>query len=999
MRFLRGALAVMIGAPAMAVGQATHCSGPVGSSGLRCAAFPTEFGHYHVDVWRAQDSVRLAFTSNLVETRDGYLWLSSQSGLTRFDGVRFTVFNGRTLPPLRGHPDLEIYPLLEDADGALWIGTDDGLFTLTGGQLEPAASVTSVTDQVNAAAQDARGTIWAVTRTGRMLRISRGGAAVEVRGGSNAYAGSGVTVDAADDVWFVVPARGAYRVHHDSVSVVPFPAEAHVDDVRHVVATADTSIWLGMPNAIVLWRHGRFRRITFPSRHALDAVSCLAVGPDGALWIGTQGAGLYRYDGHGFTSFTRRDGLSDDRIADILVDRSGNVWVATRDGLNRLRPVPFDVITEATGLPAELPGGMVRDGTGGIWLAPPTGGLFRGRVSGGHVVFTQVEPVSHGDRINVLAAGRDGSVWAGRLGGSITQFGATGERAREERVGGAVPVTAVLEDSDGTLWAGTVNGLIRFQKGQRRVFTTRDGLPDNVVQRLYKDTGGTLWVATQKELARKSSDGDEHFVAPPMPAGAGSRALVFFEKPRGTLWVGTAQGVARVTGGPPVLVSTARGLPDDWVGAVEDDGTGHLWLGQLEGLTRVDETDLAAVADGRKPALTTVASFEALDGLPGGDPSGWCHPWSFRDAQGLLWFAMGHGLVRVDPGHVERDVHAPLMHLEQLNLDGTLWPPPVDSSVTIGPGVRRLEIRYTGVDLANGPGVRFRYRLDGFDTGWTDVGAQRRAVYTRLAPGRYRFRVIGRAAGGEWSPTEAAMDIVVGPPFYLRVSFLATVLAIVLAFLWSAHRTVLLTRSAAIRDERSRLAREIHDSLLQGFGAIALQLHAASARLSLQPSEQSVLDRILGLVDQTLRHAREIVWDIRTPGAAGADLSAECDDAAARILATTDTRARVTCRGRARRLSRRVQTEALRVIEEALTNIRKHAAATEVGVHLDYRWLRLTVTVTDNGRGFDAGRERTQIGHWGLLGMRERASRIGARFSVESKRQSGTVVTLDVPYG
>ncbi len=954
----------------------------------------TASGHYHLDVWHEQDSLRLAFTSNLVETRDGYLWLSSQSGLTRFDGVRFTVFNGTTLPLLRGHPDLQIYPLLEDGEGRLWIGTDGGMLAYDGTQLRATALDSSFsTDQVNVAAVDGAGTVWAVTRSGRVFRVARGGSPEIRRAVSTSYSGSGITVDAVGDIWIVVGASQVYRVHHDSLSAVAFPGEAGLADVRRVYATADSSIWLGMPNAIVQWRHGHFRRIPLPAGQALDAVSCFAMSPDGALWIGTRGAGLYRYDGRNFTSFTHCDGLSDDRVADILVDRTGNIWVATRDGLNRLRPVPFGVVTASAGLPAAMPGGMVQDASGVVWLAPPTGGLFKGRVTSGRAAFTSVEPVNHADRINALAVGQGGTIWAGRLGGTVTRFG--GARSTE-RLAGLPPVTALLEDADGTLWVGTWNGLVRVADGRRTVLTTQNGLADNAVQRLFRDAHGTLWVATQKGLARAVNDSDR-FVTQPMPPGSAERALVLFESPPGSVWVGTADGIARVTGGPPVFLTASRGLPESWVGAAELDGLGNLWLGQLRGLTRVSVADLEAVAEGRKPALTTAASFEALDGMPGGDPAGWPHPWSFKDAAGKLWFAMGHGLVTVDPTQqVERDVQPPLMHIEEVYLDGTRTP--LAPTVTLAPGIRRVEIRYTGVDLANGPGVRFGYRLDGFDTGWTNAGAQRAAAYTRLAPGHYRFRVIGRAAGGAWSPSEATVSLVVEAPFYRRAWFVVLMTSLAALTLWSVYYVLLATRTAAIRDERSRLAREIHDSLLQGFGAIALQLHVTSARLGLSSSQQPLLDRVLSLIDRTLSHAREVVWDMRLPGVATTDLATECDDAARRIVADTRMSAHVTTHGRPRHLSRAVQTESLRIVEESLTNARKHSAASNVRVELNYGWRRLRVTIADNGCGFELDGDGTGAGHWGLLGMRERASRIGARLSVESAPGSGTRVALDVPY-
>jgi signal transduction histidine kinase/ligand-binding sensor domain-containing protein len=962
---------------------------------VRAQELSTAIGHYHLDVWRKQEAVRLTFASNLVQTSDGYLWLSSQSGLTRFDGVRFTVFDGSNAPALRGLPSLETYPLIGAPNATLWIGSDRGLFTLSGGVARPAVLDSAfATDQPNAAALDSSGAVWVVTRSGRVLHIDRDGAMRKIAGTMQNYTGIGLTVDAAGDVWVSAGERAAYRVHHDSLSRFEFPPSLRLDAVNRVYAAADSSVWFGTETAIVRWHHGEFRSVPLPPRRALGAVSCFAIAPDGALWVGTLGAGLYRYDGERFTSFTTRDGLSDDRIVDILIDRSHNIWVATRDGLNRLRPEPFRVINRQNGVPADLPGAMVEGDSGNVFVGPPTGGVFRGRIDAEGAHFGVVEPVSHADRVNAMSRAWDGTIYTGWLGGSVRRL-RVGASEGTLVVAGLPPVTDVLDDSSGSLWIGSWNGLFRLRNGARTELTTRDGLVDNAVQRIFRDSMGTIWVATQTGIARLSQGG-ERFTAQPTPPGAASRALTVFERPAGSLWIGSAQGLARITGGRPVLLTTAQGLPEDWVGAVEPDDAGHLWLAQLGGLTRVDAADLDAVADGAKASLTSVATFEALDGMPGGDPSGWGHPWSFRKHDGTLWFAVGHGIVVVDPRFVEQRAIPPVIHLEQVALDGAVVP--LARTLTLAPSVRRLEIRYTGVDLSNGPAVRFRYRLDGFDTTWTDAGMQRVASYTRLASGRYHFRVAARGGDGSWSADVATIEVVVEPPLYRRLWFIALVAALILLALWAAHRASLRARSDAIRDERSRLAREIHDSLLQGFGGIALQLHAASARLALPSAQQSMLDRILLLADRTLTQAREVVWDIRLPGLSTVELQADCSDAALRILGDGATVTRVEVHGLRRMLDRTTQAEALRIVEEALTNVRKHAGAAQVVIVLDYGWRRLRISIGDNGRGFDPVGTGSLAGHWGLLGMRERASRIGGRLSLTSKPGVGTTVSVDVRY-
>jgi signal transduction histidine kinase/ligand-binding sensor domain-containing protein len=958
-------------------------------------AIPPVFGRYLLDTWRSQDGVRLAFTSNLVITRDGYLWLSSESGVTRFDGNRFKVFDGSNTPALVGRPRLQTVPLLEDHDGRLWLGSDIGLLAHANGVMQPAQLDTAFTvDQVNAALVDRSGAIWAVTRRGRVVTIPRGGSLIEIPGTMVSFSSSSLTVDPSGAVWIAAGGAATYRVERDSLRQIVLPPDVVAADPTRVHATTDGSVWFGTRTMLVQWQAGVVRRFPLPARGRLSAISSIASSDDGTLWIGTHGVGLYRFDGEQFIPFTTRDGLSDDRVIEIVPDNAGNIWIATRDGLNRFRPIPYDVYTQSSGLPTAMPGGMIGESSGTIWLAPPTGGLYRGRIAGNRADFSQIDAPRAADRVTALASARGGGVWAGRLGGSVTRY--RGAASPDSVVLAEMPpITEVLEDGDGTLWIGTWLGLYRVRAGQLTRFASEHGLPDPFVHRIHRDSNGTLWVATQTGIARAEENAEHRFIPHPMPTGSATRAIVLFEAPRGTLWLGSAEGLARVSGGAPAFISLAQGLPERWVGSGDEDDHGHVWLGQLGGLTRVDLDDLLAVADGRANTLSTFETVQALDGLPGGDPGAWPHPWSFRENSGKLWYALGHGLAVIDPEQLSVDARPIRMHVDEVVVDGEQVE--TGSELVIGPGTRRVEFRYTGVDLTHGPSVRFRYRLDGFDTAWTEAGYSRTAAFTSLAPGAYRFQVAGRAANGEWSPDHAAIAFTVMAPFYQSLWFLAGVVAVALAALWSAHRTILNTRGAAIREERSRMAREIHDSLLQGFGGIALELHAASSRLKLTAAEQPLLDRVLSLIDRTLTQARDVVWDIRQPVLPDADMATTCEEVGERILANSGVTFEVVGSGRATSLAPDAHLESVRILEEALTNVRRHADATRVTISLEYRWREMLLSVQDNGCGFDPA-TMSKSGHWGLLGMRERASRVGGTLVVASRPGSGTTLSLVVPY-
>ena len=948
---------------------------------------------FQLDIWRSQDDVKLAFTSNLVQTGDGYLWLSSQAGLVRFDGARFKVIDADNAPALAGRTRLITIPLAEDRDGGLWIGSGSGLFRHAEGSVGLVATNDAFkADIVNAAAVDAQDRLWAITRSGRVFVVDRQGRQKEIEGTVLSYAGSNMSIDASGDIWIAAGEGAVYRIRDGTLEKVTFPDAHALDTPSRVYATRDGSLWFGTPTAIVRWRDGQLQRFAIPVTTGRGAVSAIAESEDGTLWVGTHGAGLYWFDGQTFRSFARKDGLSDDRVIDILPDRQGNVWVATRDGLNRFRPLRLNTYTARSGLPADMPGGIVQDSTGHLWLAPPTGGLFRGTIAADGPRFVPVDGMDL-DLVMSLAPARSGGVWVGRPGGVVQRLDA-GRLVDGSTLQGLPPVTDLLEADAGVLWIATWHGLFQATNGQVRRFDQREGTQDDYTLRVFRDSAGVVWGAGLGGVTRIVPNAEPVFMPWPMPEQIAVRPIVFFEAPKGAVWVGSDEGLIRVQGGAPAVVTAKHGLPESWVGAVEADAHGRLWLGQLGGITRISVEELDAVADGRLASLADVVRYKVLDGLPGGDPAAWPHPWSFQDAAGRLWFAMGHGIVSVDPAATSPASFAPRVDLDEVTVDGVRQP--VSAAVTLDADARRIEVRYTGVDLSHGPDARFRYRLEGFDADWIDAGTQRIASYTRLAPGAYRFRVAARDLQGKWQPQEAGIDVVVLAPFYLNGWFLLAMVIAAASMLWIYHRTILHARSAAIHDERSRLARDIHDSLLQGFGGIALQLHAVSQRCSSQSSERLGLNRILSLVDRTLTHARQMVWDIRQPHDVG-DLATVILIAAHRIFAEAETTPRVEVDGRIRELAANARSECLKIVEEGLTNILKHADARNVCIRLAYSPHTLVITLRDDGRGFDPVDAASRSGHWGLRGIHERASAIGAGVALVSRPGVGTTIVLTVP--
>jgi ligand-binding sensor domain-containing protein len=493
------------------------------------------FDRYKVDTWRSHEEVKLVFTSNLVQTRDGYLWLSSQSGLVRFDGVRFKAFTADTSPALQGRTRLITTPLAQDQDGGLWVGSGSGLYRVAGDKVQLVATNESFrADIINAAAVDPKDRLWAVTRSGRVFVIDRHGRQRELRGTLVSYSGSSMTIDKTGDIWVAAGEGAVYRIHDGLLTKVALPRGADVRNPSRVYATRDGSIWFGTQTAIARWKDGQVQHFPLPTTKGFGAVSAMAEDANGTLWIGSYGAGLHWFDGKRFRSFTRNEGLSDDRVIDILPDQQGNIWVATRDGLNRFRPLQVEAFTAHNGLPSDMPGGMIWDAEGGIWLAPPTGGLFYGHIDAKGSTFNRVGEAP-AELVLSLAPARQGGIWVGRPNGTVSRF-VDGQPAQGPGYQGLPPATDLLEDTAGTLWIATWRGLFRGRDGR----LDRIRQQDDFLFRLFQDSNGVVWVASLTGVTRIDRADQMTFVRWPAPEQIGVRPNVFFEAPKGTIWVGSA---------------------------------------------------------------------------------------------------------------------------------------------------------------------------------------------------------------------------------------------------------------------------------------------------------------------------------------------------------------------------------------------------------------------------------------------------------------------------
>lgn len=950
---------------------------------------PPEFT---LDQWTTVDGLPQNSVNAIAQTPDGYVWVGTFGGLARFDGMHFKLVE-RTDTAGR-HVD-RVLSLAVAPDSSLWVGTENGLLQYHRGQFTRFGPADKLPDhEISALRFDRAGRMWVGTarrgaaryENGRFtyvrqvngLPIEKVASFVEDRDGATWINSTG---------YYVKVAPG------DSANVVSRGAD------NLLLHDGDDAHWFVVPDGVVRERAGNFQRFA------------MGFGPEvmipqelpGRYWWATFGNGVvdFRPDNAGRASaYSLADGASYGARA-LLNGFDGNVWVGTiRNGLLRLKRNLFTTYVKSSGLSNDIITPVMETRDGSLWVGTNCGGLNvvdSARRLVRHYSIDNATPTSPGGCVFSLAQDSAGAVWVGTWGGGLTRF----ENGSARHMGALglrdSVILALFTDRGGTLWIGTnAAGLAEVRDGRvRRVYSSSDGLAHNSVRFITQARDGAMWIGTLEGLSRLDENGRiRTYRASDGLSSPYVRAI--HEDADGTLWIGTyGGGIHRLRDGKFVGLRRDNGLADDAVSSIVHDGRGNLWMTGNRGIFRVSRAQLNAFADGKLRRVHSVL-YGMDDGLVNAETNGGFQPAAWKDHTGRLWFPTIRGLATVVPAEATEIPRPPSVTVEEIVVDGESRPP--TGALRLSPGRPNVEFRYGGVSLSSPQNVTFRYKLEGLDDEWVEPGTRRVAYYSRLPAGEYRFLVTAANRDGVWNPTHAVLSVAVLAPLYQRPWFIAATLLIAALALLSAHRAVLRTRSAAIHMERSRMAREIHDSLLQGFGGIALQLHVAVSRLSLPASQKSALDRVLGLADRTLIQARQAVWDLRPAGLASSDFATEIDEAARRILNDTPTSIRVHTTGRKRRLNAASQMESLRIVEEAIINARKHAEASRVTVAIDYRWSYLRLTITDDGKGFDAEHAILPRGHWGLLGVRERASRIGAKLTLRSGMGVGTMLSLNVPY-
>jgi signal transduction histidine kinase/ligand-binding sensor domain-containing protein len=989
-----------------------------------------DVSQYAHTAWKVRDGFAKGAIFAIAQTPDGYLWLGTEFGLFRFDGVRAVPWQ----PPADEQlPNNFIQSLLVGRDGALWIGTSRGLASWKDGKLTNYPELAGL--GIRAQLEDAEGTVWIAgygLPAGKLCTAK--GPTIQCYGAGQFGQGvSGLYEDHKGNLWLSA-ATGLWRwapgpPEHYTFPRGVVPAESLIED-------DNGALLIGAPTGLKQLVGGKIKSYTLPDMSGQFNPVRILRSRDGGLWIGSLQGLLHLHQGR-VDVFKASDGLSADFVIPIFEDREGNVWVGTQDGLDRFREVAVPTISRNQGLSTSAAFSVQASADGSIWIGTADG-LNRwenGRVT----LYRSGRPLGQSRQRDE----RDLSV-SGRVR-EIANSGLTGD------------TQSLGQDARGRQWASTSNGVFYFEGGR---FVRIPGVPGGSTFSIAGEENGDVWISnfehglfhwTEGSAVQRipwARFGEKPGIAILPGRLQGGGLWLGFSEGRGiahlkdgqvrasytaadgmgsgrvndlrfgsgsALWVSTEGGLSRIEDGHIATLTSKNGLPCDAVHWSVGDGDHAFWLYMPCGLVRIARSELDAwVSDPKRTIQTTV--LDISDGVRSPAIAGGYPPTVTKSPDGKIWFLPRDGVSVIDPGHLPFNKVPPPVHIEQITADRKTYWQNLDGDVSssqpkLPPLVRDLTIDYSALSLVVPEKMRFRVKLEGWDRDWQDVGNRRQAFYSNLPPRKYRFRVMACNNSGVWNETGAFLDFSVAPAYYQTTWFRLSCVAAFLASLWVLYQLRLrqLAREfnaglEARVNERTRIARELHDSLLQGFQGLIFRFQAAREFLPGRPNEATeALDIALKRADKVIVEGRDTVSDLRQSVMVGSDIGQALTALGEELAAQSDNGSvpcvRVLVEGKHRELDPVLRDEVYRIGREALRNAFRHARAQKIEAEITYGDSEFVFHVRDDGIGIapEFANQGARPGHWGLPGMRERAKNFGGKLEVWSETGAGTEIELTIP--
>ncbi len=951
--------------------------------------------------WAADRGFPGGTVQAIAQTSDGYLWIGTEGGLTQFDGQ---VFRGvhpsdpiaQTLAPILG--------MLSDDDGGVWLRlSGPKVLRYSQGKFEDALwSLRPGEDGVTAMCHGKDRTVLLAGVVNGILRYRQGQfvGKVPIRTAFRS-AVTAIAEDSEGTLWLGTQHGVSYVKNGQVTTLVGLRSAT----ITSLVLAGEKDVWIGTDRGLFRWDGRAITSDGVPQ--ALQSAPILAMISDHAmnLWIGT-GSGLYQFGkSSGQAIFDVVQHVSGSSAA-LFEDQQGNIWAGLAGAIQRMKPSKFSRLGREAGLRSEGIGPVYVDPANRVWFGLAGGGLYR-------LDRTVARAVTEGglsDDTVYAITGRGPDVWIGRKGGGLTHLHLAGGRVAASETFTSTngladnAVFAVLAASDGSVWAGALNGGVSRLKDRSFVTYTmsNDGLPSNSVSSIVETAAGTILLGTPKGLGAWSQD---HWHTYTPTEGSSAEITSLLSDPAGYVWAGTPAGVAVFDGHslrrPPKVPPQMR----EPILGIAEDRQRFLWFVTPSNVMRASAEKL------RAGTLTPadVRTIDANDGLPGLEGIRRDRPLAV-DMDGRIWIATGRGLATVDPAQLGRSSEGTRSRIEGLAADGSAIPGLERARVP--PGSRRVVFSYSGINLSASSNLRFRYRLDPFDRDWSEPTAAREAVYANLPPGAYRFRVLATTGAAAWQEaTEAGLALTVDPMFWQTSWFLTLLTVATLGTALAGYRIHLrrISQQLSVRfeerlGERTRIARELHDTLLQSLHGLMFRFQAARNMLPGRAEDAAnALDGAIVRAEQAIIESRNAIQHLRSQASANDDLAqslmAIVKDLSPRDAGAGSASFRVIIEGEPRPLAPLLQEEVFPIARELLQNAVQHSRAHEIEAEIRYDRERFRLRIRDDGTGIDQTvlAEGGLAGHWGLPGTKERAHRIGGHLDFWSEAGAGTEVELTVP--
>jgi ligand-binding sensor domain-containing protein/signal transduction histidine kinase len=955
---------------------------------------------YTRSVWRVSDGLPEDTVQAIVESEEGVLWIGTTGGLTRFDGAHMDV--PTAVQPLLAK---SIFTLSSSRDGSLWAGTEgSGLLRLRGGEVKVYSTREGVTDGfVRKVTLDSRGSLWVGTDDGLFLMKNPNPGSGQFRridqGSIAPIAVHSITEDHTGRVW-VGGSRLIALDPNGAEHEFALPGAYSQNRVKTLLETRDGRLWIGTVGGLQYLENGQFH--TVASIRA--TVRTLLEASDGTLWIGTIGNGVWTLRGDKLTHISEQGLLPSETVLYLFEDTQRQIWIGTQAGLVRLNKTPVRVIALPEGGDPDFET-ISGDDKGNVWTVAQGLYLIHNDVAR-RVIYGGLNNI----KVRNVFRAHDGALWIGTDGSGAYRI--DGDHIRHYTAPTELTnnfIRGFLESRDGAIWIATDEGVSRISSGGSKKFTEANGLVFYSIRSLLQDNDGNLWIGTDHGLSRWHNGQFEQDAATTVLAQ--DKVWSILQDRQGSLWFGTRDhGLFRyrpgIEGGENVLqqFTSVQGLPSNSIYQVLQDRTGRFWLTGPNTIASVAESEMEREPSAERPL--SVQTYSMPFGADGAQMYGGRQPAGYLASDDSVWFPTNRGAAHLT-NVIFTPEPAPRASVDEVLEDGQSVSP--SGTLNVAAIVVRLSFEFTAISLRPQQGLRFRYKLEGFDSAWNLVSVSRLATYTNLRAGHYKFRLQVFNASNPLSVNEFDLPLVKAQLFYETSWFYVLCCLLLAAIVWSLYQTrvrSLRQRFAAVLEERNRLAREMHDTVIQGCTGISALLEAMASTRSAEPVDERAAAKD-GLLEYarvqartTIEEARQAIWNMRHERENDVDLIAALEVVAKQTTRGSETGELgpvVTFEHNLERLlvTASVAHEILMTVREAVYNAVQHSDSPKVEIDLSVNGKNLIICVVDHGCGFSIGGETVGVdGHYGIVGMRERMQRLGGQVHITSSTGSGTQMQL-----